>query len=305
MSLWFVKRLASIVPITIGITFICFLLLHALPGDPVDNLVGERAGLEAVESIKRQIGADKPFWQRYLGYLSMMLEGNFGKSLYSNSDVWHDIASRLPNTFLLAVSAVVIAMPVGVAVGFASCISKNPLVVRLANYLTLTAISIPVFCSAILLMLVFALYLKWLPPSGSGELRFLILPAVTLALPASASIARVTKTTLQEILHMPYIKTAVAKGLSPRQVYLKHALKNAIIPIITIVGLDFGSYLNGAVVTETIFGWDGIGRLAMEGIVKKDYPVVLGTVTVGAIVFVFVNALTDLLYRVFDPRVRV
>lgn len=268
------------------------------------SLVGERASPETIESIRKEIGADKGLLRQYIGYLKLLSHGDFGRSYYTNRDVMKDIVMKFPNTMKLAFAAMGIAVPLGMVLGFISAYKRGRFIDRLINALSIAGLSIPVFWSAIIFMLFLSLKLKLLPPSGTGDIRFIVLPALVLAIPATATLARVTKTTVIDIMKMPFIKTARAKGLKPIKISAVHILKNAIIPIVTIIGLDFGSYLNGAVVTETIFGWDGIGRFTMEGIIKRDYPVIMGCIVFGTIIFVVVNLITDIIYNYLDPRVR-
>lgn len=268
------------------------------------SLVGERASPETIESIRKEIGADKGLLRQYIGYLKLLSHGDFGRSYYTNRDVMKDIVMKFPNTMKLAFAAMGIAVPLGIVLGFISAYKRGRFIDRLINVLSIAGLSIPVFWSAIIFMLFLSLKLKLLPPSGTGDIRFIVLPAFVLAIPATATLARVTKTTVIDIMKMPFIKTARAKGLKPIKISAVHILKNAIIPIVTIIGLDFGSYLNGAVVTETIFGWDGIGRFTMEGIIKRDYPVIMGCIVFGTIIFVVVNLITDIIYNYLDPRVR-
>ena len=288
-----------------SITFITFALIKALPGDPVLSLVGERANPETIERIKKQIGSDKDFLSQFLGYVGLLLKGELGRSHYTQRDVAKDIMEKFPNTIKLAFGAMVIAVPFGIMLGFISAIYRGRFFDRLASIIAVGGISLPVFWIGLILMYFFSLYLKWLPPSGTGSIRFIILPAITLSLPAAASIARVARTTMLDIVEQPFIKTAKAKGLKNRDILFKHILKNALIPLITLIGLDFGSYLNGAVLTETIFGWDGIGRFMMEGIIKRDYPVVMGCLLVGTSAFVLINIAVDMIYHYLDPRVRI
>jgi ABC-type dipeptide/oligopeptide/nickel transport system permease component len=288
----------------VGITLLTFTLTKALPGDPVLNLVGERAKPEVIEKIRKQLGTDRHVIAQYFGYLGMLMQGEMGRSLHTNREVAADILLKFPNTMLLAVGAMAIATPIGVLLGFLAAYRRGSFADRFITTVSVVGISIPVFWTGLLLMLLVSFKLRLLPPSGTGNLRFLILPAATLALPALASLARVTRTSVIDILDMPYVQTARAKGLTPRRVNFVHILKNALIPIVTVIGLDFGSYLNGAVLTETIFGWDGIGRFAMEAIIKRDYPVVMGTIIVGTAVFVLINLLVDIVYHYLDPRVR-
>ncbi len=296
-----------LVPLMFAITLFAFFVLKALPGDPVLGLVGERADPETMESMRRELGTDKGFVGQYAGYLKLLLKGDLGRSYYTNRDVLADISRKFPNTMLLAFAAMLVTVPLGTGLGFLSAVSaggRSRFLERLIDTLSISGLSIPVFWSAIIIMMLFSLKLKLLPPSGTGGIRFLVLPAAVLAIPAAATLARVTKTTVLEILRMPYVTTARSKGLSALRVQLVHVLRNAVIPIVTIIGLDFGSYLNGAVVTETIFGWDGIGKFTMEGIIKRDYPVIMGCIITGTLVFVVVNLITDVIYHYLDPRIR-
>jgi ABC-type dipeptide/oligopeptide/nickel transport system permease component len=305
LKAYIAKRLLLLIPLFIGITFITFAMLKALPGDPVLSLVGERASPEAMERIRKEFGGDRSFLSQYAGYLSLLLKGELGRSYYTQRDVAADIIEKFPNTMKLALSAMLIAVPVGIFLGLISTARRGRFMDKLASLISIGGISLPVFWFGLILIYIFAFTLKWLPPSGTGNIEFLILPAITLSLPAAASIARVARTTMIEIAQEPFINTAKAKGLSDIMVLLKHIMKNALIPLVTIIGLDFGSYLNGAVLTETIFGWDGMGRFTMEGIVKRDYPVVMGCLLVGTMAFVLINLIVDIIYHYLDPRVRI
>jgi ABC-type dipeptide/oligopeptide/nickel transport system permease component len=257
-----------------------------------------------IENIRKQIGSDRNIINQYTGYVKLLLGGEFGRSYYTNRRVTEDLVLKFPNTMKLALSAMLIATPLGIILGFAAAYRRGTRLDRLITTVSVLGISTPVFWLGLLLMLIVSFKLRLLPPSGTGGIRFLIMPAITLALPAVATLARVTRTSVIDILDMPFLQAVRAKGLRKIRINLVHVLKNALIPIITVVGLDFGSYLNGAVLTETIFGWDGIGRFAMEGIIKRDYPVVMGTIIVGTMVFVIVNLLVDITYQYLDPRVR-
>ncbi len=297
-------RTVSLIPLLLGISFFCFLLLKLLPGDIAVNLAGERSSPEIVEGIRQQLGADKDIFEQYVGYLSMLLQGNMGRSHITQREVFEEIKKKLPNTIRLAFAAMLIAIPVGVGIGLLSAYYRDRPLETILDTLIISCLSVPVFWGGLLLMLLFSLTFQLVPPSGTGGLAFLILPAFTLAIPAMATLARITKASVIDALAMPSIRTATAKGLRPLRICLIHVLKNALIPIITVVGLDIGSYLNGAVVTETIFGWDGIGRFTMEGVMRRDYPVIIGSIITGATIFVLVNALTDMLYHIIDPRIR-
>jgi peptide/nickel transport system permease protein len=301
---YIVKRIILLVPLLLGITLLTFTLTKALPGDPVLSMVGERAQPDVIEKIRKELGADKNILSQYSGYISLLIKGEFGSSYYTNRKVFEDILLKFPNTLKLALAAMSIAIPTGLFFGFISAFRKDTLTDRIISAISITGLSVPVFWSGLLIMLFFSLRLKLFPPSGTGDIRFLILPAITLSLPAIASLSRITRATIIEILTMPYVITARAKGIKNTKIHLVHILKNALIPVVTVIGLDFGSYLNGAVLTETVFGWDGIGRFTMEGIIKRDYPVVMGCVITGTVIFVMINLLVDIIYHYVDPRVR-
>jgi ABC-type dipeptide/oligopeptide/nickel transport system permease component len=305
LRLYVVKRIALLFPLLFGITLITFSLTNALPGDPVYSMVGERATPETIEKIRKEIGADKGVVRQYIGYVSLLLTGEMGRSYYTNRKVLNEIIEKLPNTLRLAAGAMCMAVPCGILLGLVSAIRKNKVSDRMITVFSITGLSVPVFWSGLMLMLLFSLKLKLLPPSGTGNLRYLILPALTLSFPALASIVRVTRVSVLEVMDMPFVRTARAKGIKDNRVNMVHILKNALIPVATVIGLEFGSYLNGAVLTETIFGWDGIGRFTMEGIMKRDYPVIMGCIIVGTVIFVLINLLVDVIYYYLDPRVRV
>jgi len=298
------KKALLFLPLLLGITLVTFSLTKALPGDPVFSMVGERSSPEIIEKIRREIGADKGILRQYAGYLTLLSRGEMGRSYYTNRQVAEDIARKAPNTFKLAFMAMLIAVPVGFLLGAAAALTRSRLLDRALSAVSIAGMSLPVFWSGLMLMLLLSLRLKLLPPSGTGGLRYLLLPALTLSLPALSTLARVTRVALLEIRDLPFIRTARSKGLPEIRVVLAHVVRNALIPIVTVIGLDFGSYLSGAVLTETIFGWDGIGRFAMEGIIKRDYPVIMGCILVTTVSFVVINLLVDLIYQVLDPRVR-
>jgi len=293
------------VPLLFGITAITFSLTKALPGDPVYSIIGERSSPEIIEKIRKEIGADKGVVRQYAGYVTLLVQGELGRSYFTGRRVIDDIGVKFPNTLRLACVSMIIAAPVGIFFGFLSAKRRGKFTDRVITLLSVSGISVPVFWSGLLLMLFFSLRLRLFPPSGTDGMRYLLLPSITLSLPALATLVRVTRVTVIDIMDMPFIRTARAKGISESGVNMVHILKNAFIPVITVIGLEFGSYLNGAVLTETIFGWDGIGRYAMEGIIKRDYPVIMGCLLVGTLVFVFINLIVDVIYHYADPRVRV
>ena len=306
MKHYFLKRIFLVIPTMIGITLITFILLKALPGDPVQGLAGERTSPETIKRLKKELGTEQPVLFQYAGYMKLLLRGELGRSYYTNRKITADIKEKLPNTIKLAVGAMIFSTLVGLLLGILMAIAPGSIWDRIGQLISVSGISIPVFFLGLLLIYLFSFVFQIFPPSGmgNGSILFLIMPAATLGLNSSAYLARITRSSLIEILSQPYIVTAKAKGVKKSSIMVKHALKNAFIPIVTLIGLDFGSYLNGSVLTETIFGWDGIGRYAVEGIFKRDYPVILGCVLVGAILFILVNLSVDLLYGFFDPRIR-
>ncbi len=301
---YLIKKIILLVPLLFGVTFLTFALSKALPGDPVLSMVGERAQPEVIEKIRREIGSDQHLIVQYLGYVKLLMKGEFGRSYYTNREVFGDLVQKFPNTFKLAFGAMMIAIPIGLIFGFLSAIKKDTITDRIISSLSVTGLSLPVFWSGLLIMYLFSLKLKLVPPSGTGDIRFLILPSLTLSLPALATLSRITRTTILEIKDMAFITTARAKGIEESKIHYVHILKNVLVPLITIIGLDFASYLNGAVLTETIFGWDGIGRFTMEGIIKRDYPVIMGCVLSGTVIFISINLMVDILYHYLDPRIR-
>jgi len=306
MTSYVINRLLLAIPTLLGLTLITFLLLRAVPGDPAIGLVGERADPQTIEAIRHELGQDKSMPVQFIGYLKLLIHGNLGRSYYTKREVSSDILQKFPNTLKLAVSAMLLATLAGIMLGVLSAVTRGSYWEKVFSGLALAGISLPVFWVGLVLMLVFAFMLPWLPPSGmgGGGINYLVLPAATLGLNSAAYIARITRMSLIEVMGAQYIMTARAKGLSPYKVVAKHALRNALIPVVTLIAIDFGSYLNGSVLTETIFGWDGLGRYALDGIMKRDYPVILGTVLVGSAVFVFFNMLADVAYAYIDPRIR-
>jgi len=298
------RKILLLVPVLLGITLITFTLTKALPGDPVLSMVGERAQPEVIEKIRKELGQDRSTMMQYVGYISLLLRGEFGRSYHTNRKVFDDLLTKFPNTLKLAAAAMLLAIPIGISFGFIAACKKNTPVDRILSSLSVTGLSVPVFWSGLLIMLLFSLRLKLFPPSGTGDIRFLVLPALTLSLPAIATLSRITRTTALDVFDMPFFHTARAKGITELRIHGVHVMKNVLVPLITVIGLDFGSYLNGAVLTETIFGWDGIGRFAMEGIMKRDYPVIMGCVIAGTTVFVMVNVIVDIMYHLIDPRIR-
>ncbi len=306
MVRYIIKRVLLFFPTLFGIAFITFFLMQSLPGGPVEGMVGERATPETIARIRSELGLDKPLPVQYVIYLKRCAQGELGRSIYTNRKISDDLLQKFPNTLRLALVAMLFASVLGIGLGTLAAVKRGTFWDRLIALVSVGGISVPVFWLGLALMLVFSLYFRWLPPSGMGNNNpaYLVLPAITLGTFSLAYIARLTRSSMLESLSQPYVAAARAKGLSEPAVILKHALKNSLIPVITFIGLDLGSYLNGAVLTETVFGWDGLGRYALDGIMKRDYPIIMGVVLFGAVIFVTMNLLVDLSYHFLDPRVR-
>ena len=307
MVVYILKRVFLFIPTLLGITLITFILMQSLPGDPVLAMVGERSTPETIARIRAELGQNRPLPLQYLGYLKLLSQFELGRSIHTNRKISDDLLQKFPNTLKLALAALLFASIVGISMGVFAAVNRGTAWDRLITLLSVGGISIPVFWLGLALMLLFALHLQWLPPSGmgNGSPLYIILPAMTLGTFSLSYIARVTRSSMLESLSQPFVAAARAKGLSEAEVVLKHALKNSLIPIVTLIGLDLGSYLNGAVLTETIFGWDGLGRYALSGIMGRDYPVIMGVVLFGAVIFVTINLLVDISYHFLDPRVRI
>ena len=304
MIQYFLKRLLQAIPVLLGVIIITFVLMYIVPGDPVVSMVGERYSEETVQRLRQELHLDDPLPLQFLRYVGNVLQGNFGNSFITGEPVAALIIEKFPNTMMLAITAMFFAILIGLTAGIMSSVHPGSFMDRGIMVLALAGISAPVFWVGLILVLVVGVMLQWLPPTGFGGMEYLILPALTLGLRSAAYLARLTRATMLEVLSHDYIRTARSKGLPEWKVFIKHAFPNTLIPVITIIGTDFGSYLSGAVLTESIFGWPGIGRLALEAIMKRDFPVIQGTVLFMAIMFVLMNVLVDLLYGVVDPRIR-
>lgn len=301
-----VRRTASMVPVLFGVTLIAFVLTYLLPGDPARALAGERYREEDLAGIRHELGLDRPLPARYAVYVGRLLSGDLGTSFASGRPVAEELAERFPRTLLLAVAAMVVAAGLGILLGTLAAWRRGGWLDRAAMVLALGGISVPVFVSAILLLWVFALSLRWLPPSGwiDADPRAFILPSVTLGIRSAAIVARMTRATMVEVLEEDYIRTGRAKGVREVGIVLGHGLRNALVPVVTLVGLDFGSYLSGSVLTESIFAWPGVGQYALHAILRRDFPAIQGTVLFLALVFLVVNLVVDVLYGVIDSRIR-
>ena len=279
-------------------------MVRLAPGDPAVLLAGEFATPETLEAIRARYGLDRPLPEQLLIYLQALLSGDLGESARSRRPVLEELRTYFPNTVELASAAILVALLTGIPLGILAALRPGSGLDLGVMVLALLGVSMPVFWFGLLAILIFAVELGWFPVAGKGTLAHLVLPAITLGVNATALLARMTRGTLLEVLSQDYIRTARAKGLAERVVILKHALRNALIPVVTVAGLEFGSLLAGAVITETIFAWPGLGQLLVGSILARDYPMVQGAVLLVATTFILVNLLVDLLYAWIDPRVR-
>lgn len=298
------KRLLQMIPTLIGVSILCFIIIHSVPGDPANLIAGVDATAEEIQIVKERLGLDRPLYEQYGSYVMGLLQGDMGKSLRSDRPVAEELLTRFPSTIMLTMLSVVVMVLVGLFAGIMSAIRPNSVRDNATMMVSLFGISMPVFWSGIMLILVFSYYLQWLPSGGSTQLKHYILPAIALGLSSSAVLARLTRSSILEVIHQDFIRTARAKGVREKLIIYKHTLKNALIPIITIVGLEFGHLLGGAVLTETVFSMNGIGRYIIQSIQFRDYPAIQGSILFVAAIFVIVNLVVDLCYGAVDPRIR-
>jgi peptide/nickel transport system permease protein len=298
------RRVVALALVLWGVSTLVFLIIHVTPGDPVDLILGETAEPADKASMRAALGLDQPLPVQYGRFLWNLVRGDLGRSLHTNRRVLETILDRLPATAELAVASLLLALALALPLGILAAIRQRSWLDLTAMCFALLGVSIPHFWLGPILIIVFSVALDWLPVSGHGDLAHLILPTVTLGTALASILARMTRASMLEVLRMDYIAVARAKGLHERRVLARHALKNALIPLITLLGLQLGGLLSGAIITETIFAWPGIGRLTVEAIQRRDYPLVQGCVLVIAAVYVCVNFLTDLAYTWADPRIQ-
>ncbi len=304
MLAFIARRLILAIPTLFGVLVVVFLLLYIAPGDPVMEMVGERADAETIARLRAELRLDDPVPVQFAHYAGGVLTGDLGTSYITGRPIARDIVERFPKTLQLATAAMLLAASLGITIGVLSARRPGSAFDRLAMAGAYLGISFPVYWVGLILILVFAVTLRWLPPSGFGRLEYLVLPALALGTRSIAFLARITRSAMLEVLNSDFIRTARAKGLRERGVLSRHALRNAQIPIITVLGLDFGSYLAGSILTETIFSWPGLGRYVVNAIARRDLPAIQGSILFLSLVFVLVNLVTDLLYAKADPRVR-
>jgi peptide/nickel transport system permease protein len=302
---WSARRILAVVPVLFGVTLAVFSMLFLVPGDPVKIMLAEFVtNPDQVAQMRAQLHLDEPILQQYARFVTGAVRGDLGTSIRSRRPVTTEIGENLASTAQLALAAMVVAVGLGVPLGLVAALSRSSWLDVASMAAALLGVSMPSFWLGLLLIFVFSLHLAWFPATGGGDLRHLVLPAITLGMIAAAIIARLTRSSMLEVLGQDYVRTARAKGLGGFSVVVRHALKNALIPIITIFGLQFGNLLAGAVIVETVFSRPGLGRLIVGGILNKDFPLVQGVVLFVATAYVLINLLVDVAYAYADPRIR-
>src|SRR6266849_5960725 len=305
MTQYIFRRLLQMIPITLGILTLVFSLIHLIPGDPAASIAGEGARPEDIISVRKALGLDQPLWAQYVHYLGRLAHGDLGRSFRTGDLVSHEILTRYPATIQLAFGAMLVALLVAFPLGMISAIYRNSWIDNVARFFALIGVSMPSFWFGPLLIIAFAINHTWFPVSGREEgLRSLVLPSLTMGLALSAILTRMIRVSLADELTQLYVTTAIAKGVTRAKAIFRHALKNALIPVITVLALQFGSLLTGAIITEQIFSWPGLGRLLLTSISTRDYPQVQASILVIALTYILVNFASDLLYGVVDPRVK-
>ena len=303
MKRYLLQRSLLLLPTLFGALTLVFFLIHLVPGDPVEVMLGETASAADKEELRRSLALDQPLMVQYHSFLTGLLRGNLGRSLYEQSSVTDLIRTRLPATIELTLCAMAIAVAISFPLEIRAAINRGSGIDRGALLFSLLGLSLPNFWLGPLLMIIFSIQLGWTPVSGRGGLDHLVLPSLTLGMGMAAILTRILRGSLLQVINEDYVRSARAKGLSEKQVWLKHTLRNALLSVITIMSLQFGSLLAGSIITETVFSWPGIGRLTVQAIQTRDYPLVQGCVLVIAISYLLVNLLTDIFYHFVDPRI--
>jgi peptide/nickel transport system permease protein/oligopeptide transport system permease protein len=304
MITYILRRLLVSIPLLIVVTVAVFLLMQFTPGDPAVLMLGQDATPQAIEALHIEFGLDRPLPEQYLIFLAGLLHGDLGRSFVTHLPVAGEIARTWPATLQLAVAAMAIALVLGLPLGVFTAVKRGGFFDQVTRVIVLVSVSMPIFWSGLLLIYLFAVQLHWLPTSGAGTLAHLVLPSVSLSTFSLAVIVRLTRSSMIDVLGEDYVRTARAKGLRDLVVVVRHGLKNALIPVVTIAGLQFGQLLAGAVLTETVFNWPGLGRLTVTAVFARDYPTIRGAILVIAVTFILVNLLVDLIYVFLDPRLR-
>jgi peptide/nickel transport system permease protein len=303
MLMFIIRRLLQTIPVIVGVTFVVFIIMHLVPGDPAVLMAGEGASKEAIQSLRESLGLDRPLYIQYFDYLIHIFQGDFGVSLKNSKPVLDEILVRLPITMELAFYSILITIVLGMIAGIISAVKQYTLTDIGVMIIALLGISLPSFWFGLMMMYLFSVKLQILPVAGWDSWQNIILPAVTLGAGGAAIVARMTRSSMLEVIRQDYVRTARAKGLRERVIIYKHALRNALIPVITVVGLQFGALLGGTVIVESIFAINGLGRMIVDSIRMRDLPMVQGGVLVASLIFVIVNLLVDIFYRFFNKRI--
>jgi len=329
---YILRRVLGLIPVLFGVTMVVFLLLRLTPGDPATVMLGERGTPERAAQLRLEMGLDRPLWQQYAEFLNRTLHGDLGRSILSNSKISEELANRFPATAELVFFAMIWGMLIGIPAGILSAVKRNSIFDVASMLFALLGVSMPIFWLGMMMIYLFAVWLKWLPPSGQIDLtvpfqrvtniylvdsllagnwpafksvlHHLVLPSLVLSTVTMPILARLTRSTMLEVLHQDYIRTAWAKGLANKTVIIRHALRNALLPVVTVIGLEIGGLLGGAILTETIFAWPGMGLWMYQAILQRDYPIVQAGVLVAALIFVTINLVVDLSYSLLDPRIK-
>ncbi|MDI6442654.1 glutathione ABC transporter permease GsiC [Cronobacter dublinensis] len=304
MFSYIIKRLLGLIPTLLIVAVLVFLFVHLLPGDPARLVAGPEADAEVINLVRHQLGLDQPLWQQFWHYISNVVRGDFGMSLVSRRPVSEEIASRFMPTFWLTLASMSWAMLFGLAAGIVAAVWRNRWPDRLSMTLAVSGISFPAFALGMLLMHIFSVQLGWLPTVGADSWRHYILPSVTLGAAVAAVMARFTRASFVDVLGEDYMRTARAKGVSEKWVILKHGLRNAMIPVVTMMGLQFGFLLGGSIVVEKMFNWPGLGRLLVDSVEMRDYPVIQAEVLLFSLEFILINLVVDVLYAAINPAIR-
>jgi len=304
MAKYILKRIIYLIPILLVVSFLAFMILHLIPGDPVKNMLGLKATPESIKAVTERLGLDQPLHVQYTTFVKNALKGDFGNSIRTKKPVVDEIIRRFPITMKLALGGIIVAALLGIVVGVISAVKQNKFWDNFLMVISLLSVSTPSFFLALLLMLVFSSYFKWFPSSGLLTWQSYILPILALGTQSVGIIARTTRSAMLEVLNQDYIRTSKAKGVSPSKIIYIHALKNALIPVITVIGLRFGGLLAGSALIETVFAIPGVGRFMIDGVINRDYPVVQATVLLISSTFVVVNLIVDIIYKIVDPRIK-
>ncbi len=304
MHFYIIRRLLQAIPVLLIVTIIVFSLLHFLPGCPASSILGEEASSADIQRLREAMGLNRPVYIQYLDWVSGLIQGDFGTSLRDGREVFPTLMRRLPATIHLLIFSMIISISIGIPVGVLSAVKQNSPLDYFSRVFALLGISIPNFWLGLMLMLLFAYYLQWLPPSGRGTIAHLIMPSIALGTSSAGLITRLTRSSLLEVIRTDYIRTARSKGLRERKVIYGHALKNALLPVTTVIGLQMGYRLGGSIVTEAVFSYPGIGNFTYQRLLSRDMPVVMGNLFLFASMFVVINLITDITYGFLDPRIR-